>query len=234
MPRTARVVGRGGLPLERLRAPVGLRRLRHGEQRVIRSTADLAKVSMENAANEHGCDGEQSLDELIIPVMPGCARCETLCVCVKNLHDLIKLNPHSVYPGLMLIAIILPLLVLTGLVFVPLYSTDRALGLVMMIAMIVAGRFFARWLPVMALVCTGCNHVKKIRFGKRVPLEWKNHMAFRSTCMLCGYSIVGLHDNRCPECGDSFPAAWLEATRKGVACREIRSVVIRQPASGDR
>ena len=35
----------------------------------------------------------------------------------------------------------------------------------------------------------------------------------QSSCVFCEYPLRGLTESRCPECGNEFPADWLEETR---------------------
>jgi hypothetical protein len=65
-----------------------------------------------------------------------------------------------------------------------------------------------RILPVRALACDHCRKVIRMKLGRNVPMHWKKSMKPIFKCVSCGYCILGLTDNRCPECGEEFPVEW--------------------------
>ena len=77
--------------------------------------------------------------------------------------------------------------------------------------------YIIRRLPTRAVMCPKCRRVVRFGFGRRVPASWVEIIGPTLSCVRCGYSLVGLQEPRCPECGLEFPTSWLAGTKLGTS-----------------
>lgn len=77
-------------------------------------------------------------------------------------------------------------------------------------AAIILVRSVEKLIPIQMLVCLNCKSVKVTRwtFEKGLPMDWQLDLSPSYLCTKCGYSLVALEEDRCPECGHPFPPAW--------------------------
>lgn len=159
-----------------------------------------------------------------------------------GVREIVRLNPRSPVPGLVLLACIVAAVALVGawvLVadLIALRYGIQRIGVLYFtggIAVTLVLQYLMSQMPLRMVICKGCNRAKRIGIGKGVPLEWQRYIEPQLKCTQCGYSLVGItRDPRCPECGFPFPREWLKVTGQGRAdVRIVYRVVDRQETGG--
>lgn len=155
--------------------------------------------------------------QVVIPVTAVCSRCEREGLALVGIQRLVKFNPRSNLVGLACLCCLGVGMCAASVVLwvFPLSVPPNPLTYLSVPVGIIVMGIVERVFPLRALVCPGCRKVRAWGWGRKIPLYWKEYLAFQGICTNFGHSLVGAVSPRCPECGDPFPKEWLAVTRLG-------------------
>ena len=90
-------------------------------------------------------------------------------------------------------------------------TASRTLDLLGIFLCLAIPIFVFKTFPIRVLVCPRCKMIRKYGIGRDIPIAWQESIAPNSRCTRCGYSLSGLTEARCPECGRPFPVYWISS-----------------------
>jgi hypothetical protein len=163
---------------------------------------------------------QTSSDCVAISVSAACRTCQSSGIVASGTKAIIRANPRSIIPGLLLISVTVIVLIATWIyysLFIPAFGhtiLEPGVHFLWGVISLLLGLALLRIIPLKALICSKCKRVVrwKIGFKRGIPLCWQKSIVPSFQCSSCGYDLHGLKAARCPECFSPFPEEWLKVT----------------------
>lgn len=157
---------------------------------------------------------------ITIRVRAACPSCHASGIVLPTLEQVFAANPRSPVPVFIVVGFIAVVMAGYWLLYdlVAPGGRFRVAPIPAFIGLIGPGwcvRRSWRLVRVRALMCSSCRRICSWGFGREIPVTWQETLVPRFECLRCGYSLVGLTQDKCPECGLGFPVEWLRFTSLG-------------------